>query len=89
MTTYGDSNLADAYNKYKAFGYAVQNLNSNAQKSQGSAVAVEASRVKSSESANPTIASTALMTTKKLQFVAPIVTTGSPKLHEYCARLGK
>ena len=41
VTTYGDSNLADAYNKYKAFGYAVQNLNSNAQKSQGSAVAVE------------------------------------------------
>lgn len=41
VTTYGDSNLEDAYNKYKAFGYAVQNLNSNAQKSQGSAVAVE------------------------------------------------
>lgn len=41
VTTYGDGNLADAYNKYKAFGYAVQNLNSNAQKSQGSAVAVE------------------------------------------------
>lgn len=41
VTTYGDANLADAYNKYKAFGYAVQNLNSNAQKSQGSAVAVE------------------------------------------------
>lgn len=41
VTTYGDSNLADAYNKYKAFGYAIQNLNSNAQKSQGSAVAVE------------------------------------------------
>lgn len=41
VTTYGDSNLTDAYNKYKAFGYAVQNLNSNAQKSQGSAVAVE------------------------------------------------
>lgn len=41
VATYGDSNLADAYNKYKAFGYAVQNLNSNAQKSQGSAVAVE------------------------------------------------
>lgn len=41
VTTYGDSNLADAYNKYKAFGYAVQNLNNNAQKSQGSAVAVE------------------------------------------------
>lgn len=41
VTTYGDSNLADAYDKYKAFGYAVQNLNSNAQKSQGSAVAVE------------------------------------------------
>lgn len=41
VITYGDANLADAYNKYKAFGYAVQNLNSNAQKSQGSAVAVE------------------------------------------------
>lgn len=41
VTTYGDSNLADAYNKYKAFGYAVQNLNNNAQKSQGSAVAIE------------------------------------------------
>lgn len=41
VATYGDSNLADAYNKYKAFGYAIQNLNNNAQKSQGSAVAVE------------------------------------------------
>lgn len=41
VTTYGDGNLADAYNKYKAFGYAVQNLNNNAQKSQGSAVAIE------------------------------------------------
>lgn len=41
ITTYGDGNLADAYNKYKAFGYAVQNLNNNAQKSQGSAVAIE------------------------------------------------
>lgn len=41
IITYGDENLADAYNKYKAFGYAVQNLNNNAQKSQGSAVAIE------------------------------------------------
>lgn len=41
IITYDDENLTDAYNKYKAFGYAVQNLNNNAQKSQGSAVAIE------------------------------------------------
>lgn len=41
VATYGDDNIADAYNKYKAFGYAVQNLNNSAQKSNTTAVSVD------------------------------------------------
>ncbi len=41
VATYNDSSLADAYNKYKAFGFAVQNLNNSAQKSSTTAVSVE------------------------------------------------
>lgn len=39
--TYGDGNLADAYRKYKAFGFAVQNLNNSAKKSATTSVSVE------------------------------------------------
>lgn len=41
VATYGSSELADAYNKYKAFGYAVQNMNKQAQKSSTTAVSAE------------------------------------------------
>lgn len=41
VATYGDGNLADAYNKYKAFGFAMQNLNNSAQKSNTTAVSVD------------------------------------------------
>lgn len=41
VLTYGNDNLANAYNKYKAFGFAVQNLNNSAQKSNTTAVSVE------------------------------------------------
>lgn len=41
VATYGNPELIDAYNKYKTFGFAVQNLNNNAQKSNNSAVSVE------------------------------------------------
>lgn len=41
VTTYGSDAFVNAYNKYKAFGFAVQNLNNSAQKSNSSAVSVE------------------------------------------------
>lgn len=41
VSTYGSDAFVIAYNKYKAFGYAVQNLNNSAQKSNSSAVSVE------------------------------------------------
>lgn len=41
VSTYGNQAFVDAYNKYKAFGFAVQNLNNSAQKSNSSAVSVE------------------------------------------------
>lgn len=41
VATYGNDTLADAYNKYKAFGYAVQNMNKQAQKSATTAVSME------------------------------------------------
>lgn len=41
VATYGSDDLSEAYDKYKAFGYAVQNLNSSAQKSNTTAVSVD------------------------------------------------
>lgn len=41
LETYGSQSLIDAYVKYKAFGYAVQNLNEKAQKSHGAAASTE------------------------------------------------
>lgn len=40
VETYGSSSLGEAYNKYKSFGYAIQNMNRSAQKSNTSAVSV-------------------------------------------------
>lgn len=41
VQTYGNDTITKAYEKYKAFGYAIQNLNNRAQKSQGASVSVE------------------------------------------------
>lgn len=41
VLTYNNSTITNAYNKYKAFGYAMQNLNANAQKSQTTAVSID------------------------------------------------
>lgn len=41
LETYGSPSLIDAYVKYKAFGYAIQNLNEKAQKSHGAAASTE------------------------------------------------
>lgn len=41
IANYGDSSITNAYNKYKAFGYAVENLNAAAQRSKGSSVSIE------------------------------------------------
>lgn len=41
VTTFNNGTIADAYNKYKAFGYAVQNMNNEAQKSSTTTVSAE------------------------------------------------
>ena len=41
VKTYGDGTLEDAYDKYKAFGFAVQNLNNSAQKSNTTSVSMD------------------------------------------------
>lgn len=41
VLTYDSDIISESYNKYKAFGYAVQNLNNKAQKSYGTSVSAE------------------------------------------------
>ena len=41
IVTYNNAHLTDAYNKYKAFGFAFQNMNNSAQKSADTSVSAE------------------------------------------------
>lgn len=41
IVTYNNAQLTDAYNKYKAFGFAFQNMNNSAQKSADTSVSAE------------------------------------------------
>lgn len=41
VITFNNPTITDAYNKYKAFGYAVQNMNNEAQKSRSTAVSAD------------------------------------------------